>query len=225
MKPLKNFCWLITFLFFFSASTYAQVFNIGEYFQFLETHQNMNTEALLQLHSAGYFNDQINTNYEEALYFDSLNGHFNFTNYEKSLIGENGFMISERLKRTSFGQALLEIFNQDLPVFVSTDAILHAFHISYDRILQEIEIVLLEPKLIAMLNSMRSSMPQLHNKYSAFPEMMTMLKDVDVYLTVPLILLNQATAPYYPENSGLVNNILNWIATEQPATNILFSST
>ncbi len=50
------------------------------------------------------------------------------------LIKKNGFMVSERLfKYSSFGDAFLDIYHKDLPVFVSTDAILHAFHISYDR--------------------------------------------------------------------------------------------
>jgi hypothetical protein len=184
----------------------------------------MSTEELLQMHDVGYFTDQINSNYEDALYFDSLDAFYNFTEYEKSLIEDHGFMVSERLKRISFGESLLQIFNQDFPVYVSTDAILHAYHVSYDRILQDMEIGLLEPKLIELLNGLRASMPELHNKYSLIPDMMTMLRDVDVYLTVPLILMQQTSSPYYPENTSLVNNVLSWIEAEQADTNTLFSS-
>ncbi len=147
MKPPSCFCWLITFLFISSYSIYSQVFNIEDYKQFLQQHQNMSTEELLQMYDAGFFTDQINTNYSDALYFDSLDGYYNFSEFEKSLIQDHGFMVSERLKRISFGESLLEIFNQDFPVFVSTDAILHAFHISYDRILTDMEIGLLEDRL------------------------------------------------------------------------------
>ena len=128
------------------------------------------------MHPAGIFTDQINSNYTEALYFDSIDAYYNLTEYEKSLMADHGFMVSERLDKISFGQAILEIFHQDLPVFVSTDAILHAFHVSYDRILQDMEIGLLEPKLIELLNGLRNSMPQLHNRYSSIPDMMTMLR-------------------------------------------------
>ena len=86
------------------------------------------------------------------------------------------------------------------------------------------EIGLLEPKLIELLNGLRASMPELHNKYSLIPDMMTMLRDVDVYLTVPLVLMQQTSSPYYPENTSLVNNVLSWIEAEQADTNTLFSS-
>jgi hypothetical protein len=184
----------------------------------------MNTEELLQLFDAGVFNDQINTGFEDALYFDTLNGFYNFTDYEKSLMQDHGFMVSERLKKISFGEAMLESFHHDFPVFVSIDAILHAYHVSYDRILQDMEIGLLESKLIEMLNGLRNSMPALHNKYSSVPGMMTMLKDVDVYLTVPLILMDQTTDPYYPENEELINNVLSWIEAEEADTNTIFST-
>lgn len=202
----------------------AQVFNINDYRDFLEQHQDMTTEELLTMHPAGAFLENISMNYEDALYFDSIDIKYNFTEYEKSLIGQHGFVVSERLNKISFGQAILEIFHSDLPVFVSTDAILHAFHVSYDRILQDVEIGLLETKLIDLLNGLRNSMSQLHNKYSSTPDMMTMLRDVDVYLTVPLILMQQTTSPFYSENTDLVNDVLSWIEAEQADTNTLFST-
>jgi len=215
---------IFLFSILFITYTAAQNFNIEDYLEFLSQHQNMSTEELLSMHPAGNFLDNISSNYEDALYFDSIDIKYNLTEFEKSLIGDHGFMVSERLSKISFGEAILEIFHKDLPVFVSTDAILHAFHISYDRILQDMEIGLLEPKLIDLLNGLRSSMPQLHNRYSSTPGMMTMLRDVDVYLTVPLILMQQTTSPYYPENTDLVNDVLSWIEAEEADTNVLFSS-
>ncbi len=226
MKPPSCFCWLITFLFISSYLIYSQVFNIEDYKQFLQQHQNMSTEELLQMYDAGFFTDQINTNYSDALYFDSLDGYYNFSEFEKSLIQDHGFMVSERLKRISFGESLLEIFNQDFPVFVSTDAILHAFHISYDRILTDMEIGLLEDRLTELLWNLRNSMNQLHNNYGSNPEMITMLKDVDVYVTVPLLLLEENVQPYYPENNVMIDSILNWIDNEQGGiSSTIFSST
>jgi hypothetical protein len=186
----------------------------------------MSTEELLQMHDAGFFSDQINTSYGDALYFDSLNGYYNFSEYEKSLIQDHGFMVSERLKRISFGESLLEIFNQDFPVFVSTDAILHAFHISYDRILTDMEAGLLEDRLTELLWNLRNSISQLHNNYGSNPDMITMLQDVDLYVTVPLLLLEENVQPYYPENNVMIDSILNWIDNEQGGiSSKIFSST
>jgi hypothetical protein len=226
MKPHSNCGWFIFLSIIFSTLTYSQVFNINDYIQFLQSHQNMSTEDLLQMHPAGYFTDQINTNYEDALYFDTLDGFYNFTEFEKSLIEDHGFMVSERLKRISFGESLLQIFHHDFPVFVSTDAILHAFHISYDRILTDMEIGLLKDRLIQMLWSLRNSVDQLNSTYGSNPEMITMLKDVDIYVTVPLLLLEENASPYYPENSVMIDSILNWIYDEQGGVAAtIFSST
>jgi len=226
MKPLQLFLKTILFTLLLSSQYSSQVFNIEEYIQFLQQHQNMTTEELLQMHPAGVFIDQINMNYNDALYFEQIDSFYNLTECEKSLIEDHGFMVSERLKKISFGEAILEIFHQDLPVFISTDAILHAMHISYDRILKDIEIGLLENKLKALLIDLHNSIPQLHSKYSSNPQMLTMLKDVDIYFTVPLLLLEENVSPYYPDNSAMIDTILLWIENEQgfvPST--IFSST
>jgi hypothetical protein len=220
-----TFAVLILFSVFYNP-TNAQVFNIEDYQEFLQQHQNMSTTELLQMHPAGIFTDQINSNYTEALYFDSIDAYYNLTEYEKSLIGDHGFMVSERLDKISFGEAILEIFHQDLPVFVSTDAILHAMHISYDRILKDLELGLLEIKLIELLWDLRNSIPQLHSTYANIPDMLTMLKDVDIYVNVPLLLLEENTTPFYPENSTTIDTILNWIYDEQGGvSSTIFSST
>ncbi len=215
---MRRFHITLAVLILFSALNnllFSQVFNIEDYQQFLQQHQNMTTEELLQMHPAGIFLEQINTNYNEALYFDSIDAYYNLTEYEKSLISDHGFIVSERLDKISFGEAILEIFHNDLPVFVSTDAILHAFHISYDRILMDMESGLLVPRLIEMLNSLRNSIPQLHANYSSYPDMLTMLKDVDVYITVPLLLLEENVSPYYPDNGAVIDTILSRITAEE----------
>ena len=111
MLHLKNIFGVFLFFLFFYSSSLPQVFNIEDYLLFLEQHQNMSTEELLQMHPAGVFADKINSDYINALYFDSIDTYFNLTDYEKSLIEDHGFMVSERLKKVSFGQAMLEIFH------------------------------------------------------------------------------------------------------------------
>jgi len=226
MKPLAKSCLYFFLSVLFTSISYSQVFNLEDYNQFLQSHQNMSTEELLQMHDAGYFTDQINANYEDALYFDSLDGFYNFTEYEKSLIEDHGFMVSERLKRISFGEALLEIFHQDMPVFVSTDAILHSFHISYDRILTDMEVGLLQDRLIELLWDLRNSIDQLNYTYGSNPNMIPMLQDVDLYVTVPLLLLEENVTPYYSENTVIIDSVLYWISEEEGGKSAtIFSST
>lgn len=198
-------------------------FNVNLYKEFLQNNQNLEPEALMQMHPAGSFIADLNMNYENARYFDSIKTKYSLTAYEEVLLAKHGFMVSERLSKISFGQAFLDIFHKDLPVYVSADAILHAFHISYDRILTDIELGILIPRLKTLLNTLHSNQNQLANAYSSYPEMEKSLKDVDVYLTVPLKLLGENVNPYYSSNQSTITDILNKIELEEPANEYLFS--
>ncbi len=198
-------------------------FNMEAYRQFLQSHQNLTSEQLLGMYPAGTFLSNINTNFNDARLFAQIDSFYSLTDFEKQLITQHGFMVSERLKKISFGQALLEIFHQDLPVYVSVDAILHAFHISYDRILMDVELGILNEKLKQLLLNLHSKQNLLYGIYGSNPQMLTMLKDVDVYLTVPLKLLGLNTSPYYQDNLSFINQIINYINTELPSEVPLFS--
>ena len=190
-------------------------FNINEYKQFLQSHQNMLTSQLLEMHPAGVFKGNLNLDYQDALYFDSIDSKYNLTDFEKSLINKNSFMVSERLSRYSFGEAFLDIYHKDLPVFVSTDAILHALHMSYDNILKDVELGILIEKIKTFLSQLHNNFTILENSYFADQKMKTMLKDVDIYLTVPRKLLGEEIFPFYPENTSKVDSILQMIADEE----------
>lgn len=130
---------VITFLLSFNLPAQTN-FNVGLYKSFLQSHTDLTSDGLTQLHPAGKFVGNLHLNNNSAQYFDSIAIKYGLTDAEKSSIQQNGFMVSERLSEPAMGQALLDIFQKDLPVFVSTDAILHAFHISYDRILKDVEL-------------------------------------------------------------------------------------
>ncbi|MFO7526011.1 MAG: DUF3160 domain-containing protein, partial [Ignavibacteriaceae bacterium] len=201
-----------------STSLSQSNFNIQLYQQFLENHQNLEPEALMQMHPAGNFIADINMTYEDARYFDSIKIKYGITSYEESLLAQHGFMVSERLSKISFGQAILEIFHSDLPVYISTDAILHAFHISYNRILRDVEMGYMVESVKQILMNLRNKQGELHSNYSSNPEMLTMLKDVDVYITVALKLIDDENInPYYADNSTFILECYNKVIEAGPA--------
>lgn len=199
-------------------------FNINLYRQFLQSHQNMLTSDLLNMHPAGTFAANVNMQYHDALFFDSINSKYNLTNFEKQLIQKHSFIVSERLSRSAFGEAFLEIYHKDLPVFISTDAILHAFHRSYDRILKHVELGFLIPNLSSVLQAMHSKISVLNSTYGNNPQMMRMLQDVDIYFTVARKLLGVAVNPFYPQNQIEIDTILSYINSYQVRNAFLFSS-
>jgi hypothetical protein len=177
-------------------------FNLDAYKLFLQSHQNMVSQDLLQMYPAGTFKANVNQSYSDALFFRQIDSIYNLTAYEKELITSNGFMVTERLSRNTFGHPLLEIYHKDLPVYISSDAVLHALHQSYDRILKDIELGMLISRVGSLLNGMHQKMPLLAARYSSNSGMNQPLKDVDVYLTVARRLLNNAASPYYTENNS-----------------------
>ncbi len=212
-------------VFFLTETLFAQGFDLTLYQQFLQNHRNMQTQDLLQMHPAGIFEDNINLNYQDVFYFDSIDAKYNLTEFEKSMIQDHGFMVTQRLSKKSFGEILLDIHHNDLPVFVSTDAILYTYHVSYDRILREVELGYLIDKVTSLLGSLKNSFPQLVNNYASEPGMLRMLKDVDLYLTVGLKLTGQNANPYYSENSGIIDTVISRVMEANSFYNdTLFSS-
>lgn len=81
---------------------------------------------------------------------------FRLNEAELALFLKNGFVVSPRLGsttapntlfgttgnyqvRSTFADLFYRVFNDDLPVFISADAALHAWHYSFSRLLSEIE--------------------------------------------------------------------------------------
>jgi hypothetical protein len=52
---------------------------------------------------------------------------------------QNGFVVSGPPGGASFAEVFYNLFYSDLPVFVSTDALLEAWHRTYDAMLEETE--------------------------------------------------------------------------------------
>ncbi|MCL5028941.1 MAG: DUF3160 domain-containing protein [Bacteroidetes bacterium] len=227
MKNHFKFFSIFFFQFCFLINVKAQSsnFNLDAYKQFLQSHQNISTQSLLQLYNAGRFSANIKQDYNSAVYFDSIDAKYNLTNYEKSLLQQNGFVVSERLTMNSFGDALNDIYAKDLPVFISTDAILHALHMSYDNILKDIELSVLVDSVKSMLTQMRSGIPVLAASYSNNPAMIQMLKDVDFYLAVGIDLFGQQVNPIYPDNTTKISGVISKInAANGIGYDTLFSS-
>ncbi|KAE9297528.1 hypothetical protein PF008_g23720 [Phytophthora fragariae] len=64
---------------------------------------------------------------------------FRLTREEKTKLAANGLVASQRMQAESFGDIYYRLYTDDLPVFVTADSILHAWHRSFDAFLIEIE--------------------------------------------------------------------------------------
>jgi hypothetical protein len=125
---------------------------------------------------------------ETAVYYDLINKTMPLSEEERSLLAQNGFVITDRLNWTRFVEAYAWIYKNDLPVIVTSDSILHAVHQSYANILQQLEMGVIQPELIKMLRVTRS---QVETEASLItePSLAALYQDVHDYLAVAIILV------------------------------------
>ena len=199
-------------------------FNLNSYKNYLTAHSDMSTQQLLNLFDAGKFKSKISSKVDDAKFLDSIFIKYKITDDEKGLLYRNGFVVTERIKNYDMVASFGDVWRKDLPVFISTDAILNAFHLSYDYILKETEVKYLIPKLKEILVNLTSNLNLLEEKYKADPAILVSLRDLDLYLTVPRYLLGNTVQPAFPENKELLNHILKNISALTLVEEPLFSS-
>ncbi|MBK8660442.1 MAG: DUF3160 domain-containing protein [Ignavibacteriales bacterium] len=207
---------IFTILLIFTLPLHSQNpnFTLQSYIEFLQSHQNLSSAQILEMYPTGEFNSGVTPFAGNILYHDSISTKYNLTEYERSLINQHGFMVSERLSYPTFLSATSDIFHKDLPLFVSTDAILHALHLSYDKILMQLEGEYLIPKLQLLLNSIHSQISGLNTLYGSDSLGGVALRDLDVYNTVARKLFNPAATPWYSSNNLKIDSILQFIDDE-----------
>ena len=148
------------------ASGQETPFDLAAYESFLNANSSLSASGLLGMYPAGDFKRETSSPFRNAFYSDSVRIKMGITPAEEKLGNAHGFFVTERLTFDSFGSAFREVYTKDLPVFISTDAILHAIHMSYDFILMDTESLVLEPKLRELLAAMHSAVPALQARYA-----------------------------------------------------------
>ena len=122
-------------------SAQDRTFNLDAYKQFVIDNEDISPAELYDLYPSGLFKDSVTPfNLEEVNFLQNIDNIYQLTPAEKSLLLKNGFVVTERKQAETFLAQYRDIYTNDLPVFISTDAMLHVFHASYDAILKDVEI-------------------------------------------------------------------------------------
>jgi hypothetical protein len=142
---------------------------------------------------------------------------FRLTTNELAIFQTNGFVVSERLGSATVADVFYRVFSDDFPVFISADALLHAWHFSYQRLLEEAEETQLAPALQQVLEGMHAQLGLLTGPVLQGPLTNSVL-DADYYLTVARSLLTgQQVDPMIGGDSmrSTVTNTLKAVAALQ----------
>lgn len=151
--------------------------------------------------------DQIDISLDDVKYLPLVESEMPLNSAERDLLTQNGFVVSDRYNWDRFVEAYAWIYWKDLPVLITTDSILHAFHQSYVDLLIDLEMSTMKPQLAAMLETTRTTLAeqQLANTDAALEPLYI---DVDTYLAVAQHLLQQqeSTEPDVQEYVALATD-------------------
>ena len=100
----------------------------------------------------------------------------------------NGFVVSERLGSPTFADRYYAVFADDLPVFISADSVLHAWHWTYQAMLGELEETQLTQALESLLAAMSGQVAFLGDAVVDGP-LKDSVRDADYFLAVGRSLL------------------------------------
>jgi len=224
MKKLSVFGLLLLGL--FASNLAAQTsFDVNAYQQFLQNNQNLAASDLLARHAPAntFYSDlKLADSPKDYAYFDSVQIKYKLTEGEIALLARNHFVVSERLSFGQIGNAFHDIYIKDLPVMVTTDAILFALHASYDKILIALEAGILEANLQKFLKGLSDAFPQLVALHGT-AGLETALADVDVYVTLANSLLQERQLKPQLAHPAQIDAIWQAIQAEKMTQIPLFS--
>ena len=112
-------------------------------------------------------------------YLDRIDAHLHLTPQEHALLRANGFVVLDRLPYANYANAFHDVFQEQLPLYVGIDPILHAVFRGTERALERLERKRLVPALASLLQKLRNTLARSRDRYDA-----DTLADLDVYLGV-----------------------------------------
>ena len=184
--PILLFC----LIFYFSKA------QDQSYYQFRDKNTNLDFNSLSNLYplpSDSYYRGyNLTPSNDKVLYLDSIQQKLGLSQAELAYLKTNHFFVSERLSAQTFAEAFNRIYANDLPVFVSTDAILHALHKSYGYMLKSLEKSVLSSNLLILLEEMYFNFSHLSKKYSNLG-LDKNLSDIELYLSIAFWLISDDT--------------------------------
>ncbi len=114
-------------------------------------------------------------------YLDRVSAHLDLTPDERDALQKGGMVVLDRLPYVDYARAYHDVFQEQLPVFVTVDSILHAVFRATEGALETAERKTLEPALARVLTGLQTSL-----RASARGLDRQVVNDIDVYLGVAI---------------------------------------
>ncbi|HEU4538263.1 MAG TPA: DUF3160 domain-containing protein, partial [Polyangiaceae bacterium] len=112
-------------------------------------------------------------------FLDRVDAHLHLTPGEHAKLRANGFVVLDRVAYDNYASAFHDVFQEQLPLYVGVDPVLHAVFRGTELVLERVEKKRLLPALDALLKKLRAGLAASKGRYDA-----ETLADLDVYLGV-----------------------------------------
>ena len=142
-------------------------------------------------------------------YFELVTGRYQLSEGERALLFKNGFVVASRFRQDSYHEAFHELHTSQLPLFVSTDAVLHAVFRSHDAFLIDIEREVLAPKLVEALRAMHAALPAARKLWPK-----EVAADVDFYLRLARLIAVDEDLTATPTEAAWLSKVTRARAAE-----------
>jgi Protein of unknown function (DUF3160) len=112
-------------------------------------------------------------------FLDEIRRRFDLQPAELATINRAGFVVPARLEARSYAHAYHEIFQSQLPVYITADSIFHAIFASHQTVVERLEEHRLSPMLSQALEQMHCALVTAVADYPS-----QVVRDLDLYLLV-----------------------------------------
>jgi len=153
----------------------------------------------------------LSLNLSQVEYLEHLENTIYLSEKARNALSKNGFVVIPGLPlEKTMEDAYCDVFLRDLPVFITSDSILHLYHLVFDNLLKDVE----KEHMIPMVRGMTSSLLQksLETYLSASTDQLKAAsKEVLTYFSVAAFLIDSSVSfplPVRDEAQAIVNKIL-----------------
>jgi hypothetical protein len=118
-------------------------------------------------------------------HFDHVAQRLALSNKERALLKKNGFVVSSFDEYPSYAYAYHEVYQSQLPIYITVDSIFNAIYAGHDALVTSVEQTSIAPATRAAVHAMHC---ELSIRAAAYPA--DLAHDLDLYFTVALSLLD-----------------------------------
>ncbi|MCW5802970.1 MAG: DUF3160 domain-containing protein [Deltaproteobacteria bacterium] len=146
---------------------------------------------------------------------DRIEQRFGLTADERARLYRDGFVVPARLEQQDYANAYHEIYQSQLPIYVTVDSILNAVYATHDGLVADLERTELAPLVTALVQSLHCALPA---AAARFPRETAL--DLDLYLTVARRLLEGTEVASALGDAGVDKLAASLVAKARAATEL-----